>query len=211
MKWVHMKNNVEYDDNELLSLLAEDEENIKNLIYDKYKYIIDILIHKYQNTIKTLQIDEQEVKCEALYGFSDGINSFRENKNATLKTFLSLCIERRIIKYITKFTTNKAKIIKEALSLDCATNDNNLPLIDMITDVKVTDPLNNLTSVETISEIINIAKDNLSEFEYTVFNYMVNEVPYQEVAQILGKTPKQIDNTIQRVKQKLRKVLNANK
>lgn len=207
MKWGHMKTNLDITDSELISLLPEDEEHIKNIIYEEYGYLIDILIRKYNNFIKMFQIDEQELRCEASYGFSDGINSYLDNRNTTLKTFLSLCIERRIIKYLSKFTTQKSQMLKDALSLDSVHGDSNTPLIDMISDDNRFDPLTNLTSFETFDEVVSLAKENLSEFEYKVFTYMLNESSYQEIAKVLEKTPKQIDNTIQRIKLKMRKIL----
>ncbi|MBE6148542.1 MAG: hypothetical protein E7167_03510 [Firmicutes bacterium] len=202
-----MKNNLDISDSELMSLLPEDEEHIKNIIYEEYGYLIDVLIRKYSNFIKTFQIDEQELRCEASYGFSDGINSYLDNKNTTLKTFLSLCIERRLIKYLNKFTTQKSHMIKDALSLDSAHGESNTPLIETISDDNRFDPLTNLTSFETFNEIVTLAKENLSNFEYLVFTYMLNETSYQEIARVLEKTPKQIDNTIQRIKLKMRKIL----
>ena len=205
MKWGHMKKAIDIDDNELLSLLADDEENIKDIIYEKYGYLIETVIKKYYRFIKILQIDYQEVYCEASFGFSDGINCFNENKNASFKTFLTLCIERRINKLLSKYSSKKAQIINETLSLEVNVNGSALLLSDVIIDDASSDPLNNLTSLETYAEIIDIAKETLSEFEYTVFTYMINNVSYQEIARILEKTPKQIDNTIQRIKLKMRK------
>lgn len=200
--------NKEINDSELIALLPEDEENIKNIIYEKYGYLINVIIKKYINVIKMFQIDEVEVMCEAAYGFSDGINSYKDEKNASFKTFLSLCIERRVCKCISKYTTQKAQIlIKDTLSLEYSKDDNKSTLMEMLSDESKHDPLNNLTSLETYNEIINIAKDKLSDFEYKVFTYMLNENSYQEIAKALKKTPKQIDNTIQRIKNKLRKEL----
>ena len=200
--------NKEINDSELLSMLPEDEENIKNIIYEKYGYLINVIIKKYMNVIKMFQIDEVEVMCEAAYGFSDGINSYNDDKNASFKTFLSLCIERRVCKCISKYTTQKAQmLIKDTLSLEYSKDDNKSSLMDMISDDSKFDPLNNLTSMETYNEVVNIAKDNLSDFEYMVFTYMLNDASYQEIAKILNKSPKQIDNTIQRIKNKLRKEL----
>ena len=204
MKWVHMNNKIDINDNELISLLPEDEENIKNIIFDKYGYLIKVLMHKYYNVIKLFQVDEQEVYSEASYGFSDGINSYRDSKNTSLKTFLSICIERRITNLLSKYTTQKSKFINETLSLDYEVLNGKTPLIEIISDDSKNDPLNSLTSLETYAEIIDIAKETLSEFEYTVFTYLINEVSYQEIARLLEKNPKQIDNTIQRIKAKMR-------
>lgn len=206
MKWGHMENSLGISDSELISMLPEDEEHIKNLIYEEYGYLIDVILHKYSKYIRLLQIDEQEIFCEASYGFSDGINSFVDDKKASLKTFLSLCIERRVTKYINKYTTQKAQMLRDALSLDHSVGEGQSPLMDMVSDDKF-DPLNNLTSMETFNEIMMKAKEYLSEFEYIVFSYMINQKNYHQIANALEKTPKQIDNTIQRIKLKIRKIL----
>lgn len=198
------------DENELASLLCENDENVKNVIFEKYSYIIDILIKKYSHLISALQIDEDEIRCEASYGFSDGINSYKDNKNTLLRTFLTICIERRIRKYLNKFTTQKYKLLNETLSLNNIATESGVELINLISADNKFDPLDNLTSLETMKEIIMLAKDNLSSFEYQVFSLMINGSSYIEIAKSLNKTPKQIDNTIQRIKTKMRKLLAKN-
>ena len=203
-----MKNNYDYNDNELLSLLPEDEENIKNIFYEKYGYLIDVLVNKYYDVIKMFQVDKQELRCEASYGFSDGLNCYKDNKSTSLKTFLTLCIERRITKYLAKNTTNKAKMLNEALSLEYNDEENG-SIANVISDNKNIDPLNNLTEIEFIEETIKLAKENLSPLEYEVFTYLINDQNYIEIASILNKSPKQIDNTIQRLKIKMRKIIES--
>ena len=39
------------DDVELITLLEENDENVRNIIYDKYSYLVDILIKKYQRAM----------------------------------------------------------------------------------------------------------------------------------------------------------------
>lgn len=197
------------DDNELISLINEESEVVKDIIYEKYNSLVDIILKKYYNLIKMLQIDEEEIRCEAMYGFSDGINCFDPKKDASLKTFLSLCIERRVTKYLSKFTTSKHKLLYDSLSLDYK-YDNETSLIDSISDDKKSDPLNNLTEIETFEEVINMARDVLSMGEYEVFKYMLEGDNYQVIAKKLDKTPKQIDNTIQRIKSKLKDILKNN-
>lgn len=209
MKWDYMKSNIDIDENELLSLLPEDEERIKNIIYERYGYLIDVILKKYASVIRTFNIDEQEIRCEASYGFSDGINSYNENKNASFKTFLSICIERRVTKCIKKYTTKKYNVIREMMSLDYVDTNIDSPLRDLISDESKNDPLNNLTDLESYTEIIGIAKKVLSDFEYRVFTYMINDISYQKIAVMLEKTPKQIDNTIQRIKVKMKKELES--
>ena len=208
MRWVRMKSNLkDIPDNELISLLPEDEENIKNIIYEKYGYLINVLLKKYRSLIKIFQVDEQEIYCEASYGFSDGINSYQDNKNSSLKTFLSICVERRITNMLSKYTTQKSRFFNETLSLDYEVLSDKTALIDVISDDSKYDPLNNLTEMETYAEIIDAAKEILSESEYKVFTFLINELSYQEIAKKLNKSPKQVDNTIQRIKNKMREYI----
>ena len=47
-------------------------------------------------------------------------------------------------------------------------------------------------------------KDLLSDKEKEVYNLLLQGMDYQEIAINLNKTPKQVDNTIQRIRIKLK-------
>lgn len=196
-------------DNEAIMLVAEKDEDAKNLLYEKYNYIIDLVLKKYESAIKILQIDRKEIHSEALYGFSDALNCYNPDKDASLPTFITLCIERKVIKIIKKFNTNQIKFDKESYSLDYTYDKFGIALVDMISDNQKNDPLVNLSNEENIKEIIDNINKSLSEFEQEVFKYMLQGLKYNDIAKILDKEPKQIDNTIQRVKNKAKIIINA--
>lgn len=195
------------DEQEIISLMNEDDENIRNIIYEKYSFLVDVILNKYQNAIKYSKINIQDVRCEALYGFSDGINSFSNEKDTSLKTFLYLCIERRVLNCIRNNMSNKIKILKDSLSLEYSSDNDKLSLSELIGDDNKFNPLNNIVDKETYKEIYLIAKNNLSNFEFTVFNYMINNFSYIEIASLLNKSPKQIDNAMQRIKGKMKTLI----
>ena len=88
------------EEEELIKLALQNNEEAKNKIYEKYKYIIDILMRKYYSVALTLNIDKYELEQEALYAFSDAIHSFDTQKKVKLSTFITLCVDRRIKKVI---------------------------------------------------------------------------------------------------------------
>ena len=177
----------------------------KNEIYEEYKYIVDILIHKYYNIATSLNIDIKELEGEAYLSFSDAINSYQENKNTKLSTFISLCIDRRIKKILKKYSTDKAKILNNTYSLDYDYEEGS-SLIDMISDDSVHDPYKEIENKENYLELLNKIKETLSDSEYEVFNYYINGFDYQTIAKITNKNPKQVDNTIQRLKHKIKDI-----
>lgn len=194
---------------ELINLLEENDENAQNIIYDKYSYIVGLLLKKYSRIIRYYKIPQEEIKAEAYLGFSDGIRSFTSNNCASLKTFLYVCVERKILKVIRHTMTLKIQVLNEALSLDYADDilDNtNASIKNFLFDDKQ-NPLNDMLEKETLAKIYKLAKNNLSSFEYNVFYFMANNFDYNEIAKLMDKSPKQIDNAINRIKSKMRELI----
>ena len=60
---------------------------------------------------------------------------------------------------------------------------------------------------EDYNDLLNSIKYKLSNTENEVFSLMISGFNYKQIAKILNKTPKQIDNTMQRIKIKIKSVL----
>ena len=99
------------------------------------------------------------------------------------------------------------KVLNESLSLEHVYDAYTSPLMDLLSDNKKNDPLENIVKEEKLSELVSAIKDSLSDREYEVFSLMVNGLKYDEIATLLNKNLKQVDNTIQRVKAKIKKII----
>ena len=124
---------MEYQDNELLDRMSENSEEARDLLYDKYKYIVEIIINKYKKSAYSLSIDMQELTQEAWLGFSDALYSYNDSKEAGLATFISICVERKVENYVRDHSTKKMQFIREAISLDNQVNQN-MTYADIIMD-----------------------------------------------------------------------------
>lgn len=203
-----LNNYNDFNDSELCMLIKENNEDAKDIMYAKYNYIISSIIKKYLSIIKKLNLDYHDVYQEAMFGFLDAIDKYDENKDASLKTFISLCVTRRINAAIIKASRLKRKAEQEALSIDYIYDDSNLSLQELISDNNKNNPLEQMTKIEEINYKINLIKEVLSPKEEEVFNLLLNDLDYKQIAIILNTTPKSIDNAIQRIKAKVRKVIN---
>lgn len=197
----------EYSDNQLLDLICESSEEAKDILYNKYKYLIDISVKKYVKAASLLGIDYSDLYQEALVGFTDSINNYREEKDASLATFITLCVERRLQVCLIKAGRIKNKFINESLSLDHTYEEGKLPLKEIISDNSKTDPLENITIEEGLNELTSKIKEELSDREYEVYALLISGLNYREIATILDQEPKQVDNAIQRIKGKVKKIL----
>lgn len=197
----------DYPDSELYMMICEDNEDAKEILFEKYKYILNIIIKKYSYVASQVGIDSKELYSEALLGFTDAVNDYKDDKNAIFPTFLSLCVGRRLKKAIVHAGAQKNKMLNESYSLDKIYDKSGLPLIELIKDDNNTDPLFHISEKEHYNELVLKIKKELSKFECQVFDLMLNEFNYTEIAGLLEKTAKQIDNTIQRIKSKAKIVL----
>lgn len=200
---------MEFSEEEIISLALENNEEAKNIIYEKNKFIVDNLLHKYYQIATKLGIDMKELEQEAFYAFSDALNSYREDKNTKLSTFIFLCVERRLQKIIKRYSGEKAKILNNTYSLDYDYNEDGTTLKDLISDNEQNDPLKTIANEEDYKELLKNIKSCLSESEYEVFNYVISDFDYQTIALLINKNPKQVDNTIQRIKHKIRDIMKS--
>ena len=144
---------------------------------------------------------------EALVGFSDALKSFQEDKNSSIATFITLCVDRRLQNAIRKASRIKNRVLLESLSLDHVYEEYNIPLKEVISDNNENDPLTHITKDEEFDELLEFIEKALSASEYEVYKLLITGLTYHEIADILGKTSKQIDNTIQRIKNKIKSIL----
>ena len=198
----------DYNDEELFMLVCEDEESAKEILFNKYKHVIDITIKKYAYAAKKYGLDYKELYSEALVGFTDAINTYDSHKNAGLNTFITLCINSRLQKLFKHVKTDKNKLNNDTYSLDHVYDELGVSLSEVISDNHKNDPLTNMLEEEKEQELEAKIKNGLSDFECQVFELLINNFSYTEIANILEKSPKQIDNTIQRLKGKVKKIIN---
>lgn len=195
------------NDQELIMMLHESSEEAKDILFEKYRYIIDIEMKKYSSMARALGYDYNDLYQDALVGFSDALNSYRDDRHAALSSFITLCVDRKLQVSIKKAGRLKNKLLNESLSLEHVYDAYTSPLMDMLSDNKENDPLENILKEEKLQELVSSIKDSLSDSEYEVYSLMIHGLKYDEIATLLNKSLKQVDNTIQRVKNKIKKIL----
>ena len=125
---------MDYPDTELINLICENSEEARDMLYEKYSYIVDIICNKYKKSAYYLSADFTELRQEALLGFSDALVSYNQDDSASLQTFITLCVERRVRNYVRKADTNKMRIMREVYSLEYQYDDSSSPLLETIGD-----------------------------------------------------------------------------
>lgn len=193
----------DYNDNELIDLLTENEE-AGDILYEKYKPLIVKIAKKYHNPNISNGLDLSDLISEGMIAFSQAIDAYKVSREASFYTFAKTCIERKIRSVIVGTTRQKHKILNESISMDEDFEDFNLKKV--IGDDSQ-NPEKLVVTDESIKELLDSLDNELSDFEKQVFELKKSGFEIIEIANILDKDYKSVDNTIQRIKTKIKKCM----
>ncbi len=194
------------NDYELLYLVAEENEEAKEIFFEKYRPLIEIIANKYYNYIKNKGYELNDLIQEGLLGLNNAIQDFKYQKNVKFITFAKICIERQIQSFVRNVTRQKHKALNEALSIDYSNDGKGRPLLDILFDSQNLNPEDSFIIEEEESELMENIKKMLTNKEFEVFKLRIQGFSYQEIAKLLDISTKSVDGTIYRIKNKINSI-----
>lgn len=191
------------NDYELLYLVEEENEDAKNMFFEKYKPLVEVTANKYYHYIRNKGYELNDLIQEGLLGLNNAIKDFKHQKNVKFITFASVCIERQIQSFIRNVTRQKHKVLNDSLSIDYSNDINGRSLLDILFDPQNLNPEDSFISEEEEEELMDNIKEILTDKEFEVFELRIQGFSYQEIAKLLNISTKSVDGTIYRIKNKI--------
>ncbi|MEG1581746.1 MAG: sigma-70 family RNA polymerase sigma factor [Clostridia bacterium] len=177
-------------------------EDLDSLI-SQYSQIIKILCKKYYY----VGGNEDDLFQEAMIGFLQAVKSYDIERGAVssdaFKKFALMCAKRQIIDAIKKANAQKNKPLNNYIPFRQKFNDEGDLEVD-IRDDKARDPEEWFLSRETGKEKLSDLENAISSFEKQVLRLYLDGKSQVQIAEILDKPLKSIENTLQRVRNKLK-------
>ena len=201
----------EYKENdfELLYLISENNEEAKEMFYKKYKPIIELKAKKIMRISEAKGYDYNDLVQEGMIGLSRAINDFSDQKDVQFTTFANLCIERQMFSFMRNINAGRHKILNESLSFE-STNSYGSPLINLLDDKNV-NPETTFIESEEKENLYNNIVSKLSDIEVEIFDLRTKGFSYKEIASLLNITEKSVGKHIEKIKNKINKMLDENK
>ncbi len=192
------------NDYELISYAYENNEEATNIILKKYEPLIASIVTRMMKSCSYIGLEKSDLMQEGLIGLNHAVEYFNEQKDISFYTYAKTCIERRVISAIISAKRLKYKLLNESISLDL--EEDNVTSDRFLKDNSF-NPEEIVLDAETTEYLITQIRSTLTEFELQVFDLMVSSFTYREIADMLDRDKKQIDNAIQRIKTKVREKL----
>lgn len=199
-----MKNYEEYTDEELVDRLHQGENEIMDYILEKYKP----LVRKQTNALFLIGGENEDLIQEGMIGLFKAIRDYDDTKEATFFYFAQLCIKRQLASALEASNRKKHIPLNNYVSFSSDENDNGTALEATISQ-GVESPEQMVLEHEKVIEFKEQIRAKLSKMEKEVLNLYLEGYNYTQIAKIMEKTPKSIDNALQRIRQKIRGVLES--
>ena len=154
--------------------------------------------------------DRDDLCQEGMIGLYKAIRDFDPDHGASFAAFADLCITRQMLTAIKMATRLKHAPLNSYLSIDQPREDEHGRSFTEVAMVEEdADPLESLVADDAIRTLMGVVDEVLSSLEAHVLRLYVDGRSYQEIADLLGRGTKSIDNALQRIKRKLEAALQA--
>lgn len=178
-------------DEELILRLRDGEENITDYIMDKYKNLV-------KNKAKSMYIlgaDSDDLIQEGMIGLFKAIRDYSPEKIGGFAAFAKLCVARQLYKAVQASNRQKHMPLNTYVELSPELHEGpDSPLEQS--------PEELLIAQEDLLSLQERLRSCLSRFESQVLEQYLEGKNYLEIARELQKSPKSVDNALQRIRRK---------
>ena len=188
-------------DEELIIRLRAGETNIEDYLMEKYKG----MVKQKARAMFLIGGDTDDLIQEGMIGLFKAVRDYQPDRETSFQSFANMCIDRQIYSAIKSSNRQKHQPLNTYISLSDREMEENLR--DSCTEHD--NPI--VIDQETTRDLQKKISDYLSPLENKVLDLYLKGEGYVEIGKTLNKSPKSIDNALQRIRSKIREVLSAHR
>lgn len=187
-----------FSDEELIEKLRQGEDDITDYILEKYKP----LVRKKTIAMYLIGGETEDLIQEGMIGLFKAIRDYKPDKDASFYHFAELCINRQLYSALEASNRKKHQPLNSYISLSEQEHPDAVAA-ELLVD-KESGPEQTVIEQEVWEEYKKRLAQKLSRMENQVLQYYLEGNHYIHIAEMMGKSPKSIDNALQRIRQKIR-------
>ena len=191
------------NDEELIEAWRDGDEAAMNALLIRYKP----LVRRRAKTMFLIGGDSEDLIQEGMIGLYQAMGDYNEERDSRFRIFADICVSRKMYTAIEASQRQKNIPLNSYISLYeeiPGDNENKITLQEILTREDDRTPEEILVDSDDVKRLQKILEKELSDFEKDVLNLHLAGHGYVQVADLLEKSPKSIDNALQRIKTKVR-------
>ena len=191
-----------YTDEIIITLIKEGNQDATEYLLKKYSP----LVKKSIRTLYLIGADTEDLSQEGMIGLFKAIQNYETNSSASFYTFAKTCIDHQIYSAIKASNRKKHSPLNSYISFYSRTNKEDSELINNLEAGNDSNPEHIILDKENTLRMEKLLEERLSKLEKKVLPLYLNGQSYSDIALALNKPVKSIDNAIQRIREKVKKL-----
>ena len=183
-------------DEELQALAAQRQTAAEEALAERYSRLVRACARPYF----LHGGDSEDLIQEGMLGLLSAMREYSADKGASFKTYAEICIRNRIQTAIRTAARKKHEPLNAGVSLDEILSDESQTLGSQLIQRS---PEEQVLARETEKEFIHAYSRNLSRLEAQILSLYLEGLSYREIAGLIGRDTKAVDNAVQRIRRKL--------
>ena len=186
-----------YSDEELCAMVSDGNAEAESVLVARYGPVVRACARP----LFLAGGDGEDLIQEGMIGLIRAIRAYRRDKAAAFRTYAEVCIRNRLSSALRAAARDKQAPLNQSVSLDHPFFDSSSYTSGAF-DFSQTDPAVLISDRDYVESVLASIMKQLSEFEARILGFYLDGLSCQEIAKVVGKPPKSVDNAIQRVRRK---------
>lgn len=190
-----MRQNELFSDEKLCKLAVGGDAEAEELLVKKYNKVVRACARP----LFLMGGDSEDLIQEGMLGLIAAVRQFDPSRDTSFHTYAELCIKNRLYSAIKNAARLKHSPLNDYVSIESPHFDESKTLAANYAP----DPEQLMISRESINELFQRIDGILSRLESQVLELYFSGQSYDEIARAINKSPKSVDNAVQRIRKKL--------
>ena len=173
----------------------------------------EILVKRYTRLVRQLARplyltggDSDDLIQEGMIGLMCGVREYDGDRPAGFRTFAERCIRNRLYSAVRAAARDKHSPLNQSVPLE-------IPFFDgqgsFFSAMAGENPEDLVIGREGVQDALSDVRKQLSDFEAKILGYYLDGLTIREMAEAVSRSPKSVDNAVQRIRRKAARYLQS--
>lgn len=181
------------DDKELILRIRKGDVQAVELLMEKYKG----LVNKLSRVFFIKGGDIEDIAQEGMIALYNAVLTYNIDGNTAFTTYATSCIKNRILDCVKSSNTQKHKALSDSVPMSVLDDKN----------ISGLSPEEIAINAEEKDYLRAVIDEGLNPTERAILDCYFDGMSYQSIADKIGKNAKYVDNALQKIRKKLKTLL----
>ena len=183
-------------DEELCALVRQGSREAEEVLITRYHR----LVRRLARPLYLAGGEQEDLIQEGMIGLVQGVREYDGEKSASFHTYAEICIRSRLLSAVRAAARHKHSPLNQSVSLELPFFENPSSLSGAY--LVQANPEDLVISRERVRDTLRGVRRQLSEFEAKILGYYLDGLTTREMAEAVSRSPKSVDNAVQRIRRK---------